>query len=410
MGADAGDYATVVTCRHCLIASCSDPHALWLDVAAHLEREGDATRLCQLLQGILEAIHERDPSLAEQILDLAVQSEGLRNFFVCLQFSVPLNRRVVQRLLDCLNFDDTPAFQFGQIAWQHPSNGLDDADIARVLLRVLDRPDGPQIVLDSLNMRVPEPLPESGFTLGEDLSRLGLLATTRFLRGYKRAGGASTDYSMRRILACCMIDGTASQDIDDLIEAFFAAVKANYGYIGDLEETAEVLISKVPIIFLDRIFLGADLDVSHRYGLFAERHEHGNLLSELHPSKLLDWCRKGEFNERLALISEAIYPFAKEAQNGDMVFSEQAHAILDASPEAEQTLNHFTNSVRPSGWSGSLADIIARRCRPFELLLAHERADIRSSAERLVPLIKDAEAREREREKAEDQDRDQRFE
>ena len=31
---------------------------------------------------------------------------------------------------------------------------------------------------------------------------------------------------MRRILACCMIDGTASQDIDDLIEAFFAAVKA----------------------------------------------------------------------------------------------------------------------------------------------------------------------------------------
>ena len=171
-----------------------------------------------------------------------------------------------------------------------------------------------------------------------------------------------------------------------------------------------MLISKVPIIFLDRIFLGADLDDSHRYGLFAERHKHGNLLSELHPSKLLDWCRKGEFNERLALISEAIYPFAKEAQNGDMVFSEQAHAILDASPETEQTLNHFANSVRPSSWSGSLADIIARRCRPFELLLAHERADIHSSAERLVPLIKDAEAREREREKAEDQERDQRFE
>ena len=110
------------------------------------------------------------------------------------------------------------------------------------------------------------------------------------------------------------------------------------------------------------------------------------------------------------MISEAINPFMKDPQTGDIVFSVQAHAILDASPEASETLTHFARSVRPSGWSGSLANIIAERRHPFELLLANERADVRIAAGKLIPQITNAENRERERERAEDQERDQRFE
>ena len=379
-------------------------------MVGHLKRAGDSVRHCHLLQGLLEVTYQRDASLAEQILDEAVQARSLRNFFVRLQLSIPLNSRAVQRLLDCLDFDDTRICQFGQIAWRCSRDVLDETDLAQVLLKLLDHPEGPEIVLDGLNTRLPASEKDPSFSFGEDLSRVGLLAASRYLRSYNGREGATMDNSIRRVLTCCMNDASLAPEIDDLFEAFFVAVKTRYGYIGDLEETAEVLISQAPHVFLDRVFLGEDLDRLERASLFTKRHRQGNLLSALHASILLDWCRQGEFGERLGLISEAIYPFAKESQSGDIEFSDQAHTILDASPDASETLTHFARTIRPSGWSGSLANIIAGRRHPFELLLGHDRADVRSAAERLIRQIRVAEDRERERERAEDKERDQRFE
>ena len=379
-------------------------------MVAHLERSGEAARQSHLLQGILEVIHQRDASLAETILDEAVQTPSLRNFFVWLQMSVPLNPRAVQRLLDCLDFDDTPTFQFSQIAWPHPPAVLEEADLARILLKILDRPDGAEIVLSGLNARAPIPETDPNYSFGEDLSRVGLRAASRYLRSYDGFGGADTDNSIRRVLNCSLNDASLAPEIDDLFQAFFVAIRTSYGYIGDLEETGQALIAKAPHMFLDRVFFGDELDDAERAGLFAERHWEGNLLSGLDPSILLDWCSQGEFRVRLALISEAIYPFTKGCGNGDIKLSDQARALLDASPDASEILTQFARSVRPSGWSGSLANIIARRRRPFELLLGHEREDLRTTAAKLVPQIRAAEEHELERERAEDQERDQRFE
>ena len=393
-----------------MASSCPDLPSLWTRMVEHLERAGDSARHCQLLQGILEVIHQRDASLADRILDEAVQTPSLRNFFVWLQLSIPLNPRAVQRLLDCLDFDDTAIFQFGQIAWPHPPAVLDESDLARVLLKLLDRRDGAEIVLDGLNTRAPIPETDPDFSFGEDLSRVGLRAASRYLRSYNGHGGADTDNSIRRVLTCSMNAASLAAEIDDLLEAFFVAIRTSYGYIGDLEETAHTLIAKAPHTFFDRVFLSDELDEAERARLFAEQHWEGNVLSALDPSILLNWCSQGEFQERLALVSEAIYPFATESGNADIELSDQARALLDASPDAYETLTRFAHCIRPSSWSGSLANIIARRRRPFELLLGHERKDVRATVEKLIPRIRDAEELEREHERAEDQERDQRFE
>ena len=394
-----------------MASSCPNPQTLWNCVVGHLKPAGDSARHRDLLQGILEVTHQRDASLAEQILDEAVQTPSLRNVFVWLQLSIPLNSRAVQRLLDCLDFDDTPLFQFRQIAWRCSPNVLDETDIARVLLKVLDNPDGPETVLNSLNTRLPVSESDPSFSFGEDLSRVGLHAASRYLLTYNGLNGATTHNSIRRVLICCMNDASLALESDDLFEALLVAVKTCCGDIGHLVATADVLISQSPHVFLDRVFLGEDLDDLDRTRLFTERHNRrGNLLSRLHPSILIEWCRQGEFGERIGLISKAIYPFANESQSGDIEFSDQAHAILNASPDASETLTHFERKLQPIGWSGSLANVIAGRRHPFELLLGHERADVRSAAETLIPRIRDAEDREREREMAEDQECDQRFE
>ena len=393
-----------------MASSCSDPHALWTCVVEHQERLGDSVLHCQLLQGILEIIHPRDASLAERILDEALQTRSLRKFFVGLQMSIPLNSRAIQRLLDCLDFDDTPIVLFGQIAWHGSPGVLEETDLARILLKLLDRPDSAEIVLEVLNARAQLSATDPGYSFGEDLSRVGLRAASRYLCSYGGHGGADTDNSIGSVLNCSKNDASLAPEIDDLLQAFIVAMKTSYGYVGDLEETTQALIAKAPHTFLDRVFLRDELDDGERAELFSEQHWEGNSLSRLHPSILLDWCRKGEFQVRLALIAEAIYPFTQDAGNKDIELSDQARALLDASSDASDILTHFARSIRPSGWSGSLANIIARRRRPFELLLNHEREDVRTTAARLVPQISDAEGQERERENTEDQERDQRFE
>jgi hypothetical protein len=57
-----------------------------------------------------------------------------------------------------------------------------------------------------------------------------------------------------------------------------------------------------------------------------------------------------------------------------------------------------------------LADIIAKRGQAFEVLLKHERPDIRAAAETQIAEIKRREEQERRYERENDRQREQRFE
>ena len=144
---------------------------------------------------------------------------------------------------------------------------------------------------------------------------------------------------------------------------------------------------------------------------FSEWHNQHNLLSALHASILLDWCRQGELRCAAGLDF-----------GGDMSvregIAERRHRIFQAGmgnigcvsrPRADSRPLRRFDSPGLAG-PGSLANIIARRRRPFELLLKHKQAVVRDAAEGLMAHINSAEDRQREWERAKDQERDQRFE
>ena len=101
-------------------SKCDDLQGLWGRLIEWLELAGDQARQCNVLCGVLEVIHNRDESLARQILNEAVQNHILRKFIVALHLMIPLERTDVERLLGSLDFEDTPLRQFGMLAWQCP--------------------------------------------------------------------------------------------------------------------------------------------------------------------------------------------------------------------------------------------------------------------------------------------------
>ena len=408
----ASGYEYLIEFGRGMASAYSDPRAPWDRLVECLEIAGDEGRHCGVLEGVLGVIHDRDEALGQEILDEAVQNRVLRKFIVGLQMSVPLGSTGLERLHRALDFEDIPLRQFKNLARHRPLDAFNETDLRDLMLRILEKPDGAEIVLEGLAMRL-YALKDDNRTLNFDLKRLGIRACAELLR--QDAGTHHSDmisHYLSEVLASCLDEAEFPEMTTRVIDAYIEKLRASYGHDG-LEEAVTVLAEKATSRFLDAVFFDPILEEHHRQGVFGELRDEKNLLSGVSAETLLAWCRQGQgdFQERLVMISKAIYPFEKEPEGDGVVLSEQAHAIIKkASQNPSAILRNLCSSVRPSGRSGSLADIIAKRCQAFEVLLKHDCSGIRAAAEAQIVEIKKGEKEVRRREQDIDRQREQRFE
>ena len=386
-----------------LALKSNDFSSLWEHLIGRLKLVGDQAHHCYVLSGALEVIHKRDEPLAQRILEEAVQSRILRRFIVNLQLSVPLDRTGVKRLLRSLDFEDTPSSQFQGLAWHYPLDTSGEEYLRDLMLKILDRPEGALTVIQVLYQRL-YILRDKKLSLSSDLKRIGLVVSAALLRN---RSNQYDPYELSKILKSCMDETEFPEETSDVLDAYFIRLKGPYSYSGDMGEIAAVLIEKATFRFLDFTFFDSTLKDYHFHKFFNERCRP---LSSVNIAVLFNWCRQGNFQERLNLISEAVYPFEEEPESDCVVLSEQAHAVIDATQDPNTVLRNFSTFVQPSTWSGSATNIIAKRRQVFEVLLKHNRSDIRDAAAMQISQIKKWEESVRRYERADYDQSEQRFE
>ena len=391
-------------------SKCDDLQGLWVRLIEWLELAGDQAWQCSVLCGVLEVIHNRDESLAQQTLNEAVQKRILRRFIVDLHRLIPLGRTGVERLLGSLDFEDTPLRQFSILGWQCPLDTLSEADSRDLMLKMLDRPEGAEVVLESLSMQLHE-LKDDNPSLGPDLKRIGLLASAVLLRHREDFyDGGSIDLHLSEVLKSCMDKAEFPEETGDVVDAYLDRLKASYGHVSGLRDAVVVLVEKEPFQFLGSIFLDPVFGDLHHRNFFGEWSHRKPPLSNVDGTTLLNWCRHGDFQERLIMLSKAVHPFDEAPEGDGVILSEQAHAIIDAAQDPSTILRNFCSSMRSKVGSGGVANIIAKRGQAFRTLLEHDRSDIRDAAEAAIAQINQWEAQERHYERLQDEQREQRFE
>ena len=197
------------------------------------------------------------------------------------------------------------------------------------------------------------------------------------------------------------------EETSDVFSAYFAWLKGPYGYSSYIGEIAAVLVEKATFRFLDLIFFDPTLKDYRCRRIFNEPYYS---LSNVNIVTLLDWCRQGNFQERLNMISKAVYPFEEEPESDGVVLSEQAHTLIDATQDPDTVLGNFSTFVHPYAHRGSTATIIAKRRQAFEVLLKHDRFDIRNAAATRISQIKESEESMRRLERNDYKQSEQRFE
>ena len=386
-----------------------DLGALLVRLVEWLERAGDEARQCDVLRAALLTLHERNEQAAAKFIDGAIERPALRRFAFDLHVSTPFSAVDFERLLRVLEIADVPTREFAALGWAPHYDDLTEKNVEQLMRKLLERADGAQVVLESMSMRLGQ-IEKGKMNFGKELGRVSLVAAAQLLQGRDYfSHDVMTDHYLSKVLRHCLDQDEYSEEIDGIFEALSLGLKESHGYAGNLHATFEAIAETATGRFLDCIFFASALEDHEREAVFSEQQER-NLLSSVDVLKLMHWCEHGDFNRRLVLLAKAICPFEKVSEKGEVVLTAQARSIVDAATNPSEIMEALASSVRPGSWNGYLSNTIEKRRKALEVLLEHDRADIRNAARTLIEKTRTWEEEQRQRERAEDERRGQRFE
>ena len=387
-----------------------DLDALWHKLVGWYERAADNVTQFAALIGPLLEMHERDPETAWNVLDEALERESLREIIVGLHEYVPLGPGGGARLIRALDYEDVTAPQFGRTIWTSGFDGLTEDERLTIMYKLLDRPDGAEVVLDGLSMGLGR-FKKEDRTVAVEIRRAGLIAATSLLRNQPTIGyNPMIGHALSRVLDGCMHEDEFPAETRAVVDAIFFRWNNSYGMFGGIEDAVSLIAERSPIRFLEGVFFSPGVKKHHRHNVFRERRHARNPLSNVPGETLLRWCKRGEFQKRLLMVADLIVPFAQDIGSERIVLSEQAKALIDASDNPSALLDILSRYGEPSVFPESRAKFISTRADAFRTLLAHERTDFRAAANEVLLQMKQWEDEARYREGKTHGDRQQAFE
>ncbi|MNS84542.1 hypothetical protein D3C86_1433900 [compost metagenome] len=183
-------------------------------------------------------------------------------------------------------------------------------------------------------------------------------------------------------------------------ETFYAAYTAEGGWRLDGCGLVDTLFEVQPEIALD-VFVGGPEGPVRR--LFRQRTGRPSPLAKIDPALIKAWA-DADPERRYDRLGDATSLFEKDRSDNATALNPLFVALLERAPDKAAFLGEAYIRVHPSGWSGSLADILESRKRLLDGLPDHP--DVAAWLARERPRVETWIARERQNEA----EREERFE
>lgn len=381
----------------------------WKKLVVQLERQPEANKNFTVFGGFIEEADSVDPALAQTLLDQCAQHPELRRVLVGLHPWRKFTETDLDRCVALLDNPDTRPWMYGPILWRDEYANLPGDRVIDLAQRLLSKPNGDDVVLDALSMRL-NGKEETVDSLGSDLRRVGIRAAIQRLPKDRSDPGGASDYNMKCVVGAALrFDDNEAEKLEWL-DTVFAVVDGHYGYIHSFESTIETTVALSPEAFLNRVFDGTQEEQKRRLFFI----HHGGLrrssLAKIDVDVLIEWCRARNDASVWAAIAAGIRLWSKDGDQGTVTMSESAIRLLEAAPEPEAVLEAFAECVTPSSWSDSRANVMQPRADAIGKLVEHESAEIAAAARLVSEKLAKWIEREKVREQREDEESEQRFE
>lgn len=386
-----------------------DQKIYWQNLVDELKKHPEINKDFSVFKGFIDEVDFVNRELAQEFLEQCAKHNELRNVLVALH---PQRKFTVNDLNRCMTILDDPDIRpimYGPILWRKEYGDLPKECILDLTSRLLRKPNGDDIVLDGLSMRLHDE-DEAIDTLGAEFRLLGLKAGISRLKRNDNDSGGMSDYNMERVInAALRFDGNESEKLEWL-DTIFNVIDSSYGCLYSFKNVIGKTASLMPAEFLCRVFDGAGRQKQSRLYFIRSDDRNGSALEKIDIDFLLEWCCTKNDSSIFAVVATGINLWVKDETTSATILSEVATKLLELAPEPKIVLEAFAARTAPSSWSGSLANIMQSRADAISQLITHERTDIsiatKSVNENLIRWIEN----ERVRERKDAEGREQRFE
>jgi hypothetical protein len=383
-----------------------DRNATWQKLVYGLGDLPPEQRNVQFLRGYLAEVWDQDRNLAQDLLDAALVEPNLKTFFPLLQTAVQIDARGVGRLRQAIGSGAVSTLMFANLAVGRTPDQMAAGDLRDLLLLILERDDGFDVVLDILAMRLYSNR-QAKRAVEPELLEAGreLIRRVQFKKNNQR-----DDYQLAEVARECLNTPDASTLAAQLTRRLLLAVATYETYAFDNDDLLRALLQAQPLAVLDALFQGEDFDRNAGISIFEHLHDYqANPADEISSNDLISWCDNHR-ELRYELAASFISFRHREAENGPVAWSEHAKMLLAHAPNRRAVLASFVERFRPSSWGGSRATLIEANARLLDSLQPEVSAElstfIAEAKGRLATVIAD----ERKWENLQSRDRDERFE
>jgi hypothetical protein len=392
-----------------LAEGCSEKESLFQILRAAAEKIPSANRKIEIFIGFLAGVAESDPAFFNSTLDALVYDEVLGEWFPYLQTAATIDRRGVERFHKALNFGIAPISFYKTLAYGKAHESIPDKELSKLLQKILSKNRGVDIVLKILGMRLHkrggEPLENS-----EHLSGVAkaLLSSYNFDEVQREQFGF--DYLLPQLASKFLKGKNCVDAARKLCKNLARARNSHLVRPGGYSKLLSILAQNFPQIFLDTFMESPASEFNLVRRFFRREIEEGeNPLNKISDNKLLSWC---ELNspKRYSSVIRAIDVFRHSETKGHLEWEPIVYSILERAPDLSAILEILADSIQPSSYSGSLAEILARRAVLFQEFCEHENPKIKTWARTQHSLLQESIRKAREGEEHEARKRNESFE
>ncbi|MEQ5184716.1 hypothetical protein [Providencia rettgeri] len=381
----------------------------WQNLVDELKKYPEINKDFSVFKGFIEEVDSINRELAQEILDQCAQHSELKKVLVDLHPWKEFTINDFNRCIAILDDSDINPFMYGAILWAAKYADLPRECILDLTSRLLSKPNGDDVVLEGLSMRLHDK-DESIDILGAEFRLLGLKAGISRLKRNDNDSGSMSDYNMERVInAALRFDGNEPEKLEWL-DTIFDVIDNSYGYLYSFETVIEKTVSLMPEEFLCRIFEGTDRQKQSRLYFIRGNDRNGSVLEKIDKNSLLEWCCFKNDSNIFAAVATGINLWVKDEATSITILSEMATKLLELAPEPKVVLEAFAECTTPSCWSGSLANIMQSKADAISQLITHDRTDISIAAKSVNEKLTHRIENERSHERKDAEEREQRFE
>lgn len=398
----------VITFGRGLALGADNPQEMWHSIVAQMAATNKST--VTLLGGFLQGLRTRDPTLADTLMDEAVEDAVLAEWFPVLQTFVTIDPKATVRLHRALDLERAPITAFHNLAGGCVSDTVPGPEFKRLLLAINACPGGNSVAIDILSMRIHSDRSDKRASVPE-VTEVGraLLEAYDFQRENGRRRQRE-DYELSVIVKASLGGNDGKPIVRKLCRKLLAATRNRSASADEFNDLMTGLLKVHPNDALDELISGDAKAQSRSVRLIADftRH-HKTPMDVVSDPVLLAWCDRDP---------QARYPFAAAIaplfnQSHDEIpqaWKDITRSLLLKAPDKMAVFGEIVSRLRPTGGIGSISSQYESR---LKLLNQLDLSDMPMLAEPLAKVKAELQSEGdawRKRETDRDRERSGRFE